>query len=174
LLDPSNIATLCFGDREKEIDLGSEELSARYSFLRDIVPSSFGIDRLDYLRRDALHTGVKTGDIDIWDIIGKMRVLMHEGRSRLFLMPSAAMAVESLLKAREVVYRQLYYNSTHRIAQELLVRALLALDTLPPPQMNLCYSQTPIFSDYLRNQMLTLCRRQWKGFASESSTKVFR
>jgi len=128
LLEPANIAALCF---DAPIDLGSAELSARYSFLRDVIPSPFGTDRLDYLRRDALYTGVKTGDIDIWEIIGNMRILMHDGRSGLFLMPSAAIAVELLLKAREAVWRRLYYNPTHRTAQEMLIRALLELDPAP-------------------------------------------
>jgi len=129
LLNPSNIARLSTGEPPR---LADEELSRKYYFLKDLVPSAFGIDRLDYLRRDAFHTGVKTGDIDVGEIVGNLQLrVANDGIFRMYLSPSAAMAVESLIRSRDAVFRHLYHNAIHRSAQELLIRALLDYDEAP-------------------------------------------
>lgn len=129
LLDPANIARLSMGEPPR---LSDSELTNQYYFLKDLVPSAFGIDRLDYLRRDAFHTGVKTGDIDVGEIVGNLQLrIMDDGICRMYLAPSAGMAVESLIRSRDAVFRHLYHNAIHRSAQELLIRALLDLDEAP-------------------------------------------
>jgi HD superfamily phosphohydrolase len=121
LLDPQNIANLCFG---KPPDLGDLKLNHSFHFLKDIVPSVFGADRLDYLRRDARYTGVSTGNIDIWEIINSVELAQIDGKVEIRLNSGVSLALENLVRTRDIVYRALYFHRTHRGVQEMLVRAM--------------------------------------------------
>lgn len=128
LLDPINIYNIASGNGP---DLGSEELNNKYYFLKDIIASSYGLDRLDYLKRDAYFSGVNTGNIDIGEIISNLVLREHDNKYKLFLKTESVPAVETLLQARNLVYRRLYHNSVHRSAQELIIRGLLATQCKP-------------------------------------------
>lgn len=124
LLDPINIAAIAFGD-----PLPDNALDTKYHFMTQLVPSVFGVDRLDYLRRDAHYSGTSTGNIDIWNIIHGLRIDRARGDDRfcLYLPPSSLSAIENLLMTRDFVYRIMYHDPIHRSAQELLIRAILSL-----------------------------------------------
>ena len=124
LLDPINIYNIASGNPP---DLASPELNNKYYFLKDIITSSYGLDRLDYLKRDAYFSGVNTGNIDIGEIVSNLILKNHEDKYKLFLKTEAMPALETLLQARNLVYRRLYHNSVHRSAQELIIRGLVAL-----------------------------------------------
>jgi HD superfamily phosphohydrolase len=128
LLDGENIYRISIGEPP---DLGSEELNRKYVFLKDIIPSAYGVDRLDYLRRDAYFSGISTGNIDIWEIISNLRIRNYKGSYGLYLEPSVAVGVEAILEARAAVYRRLYHNPIHRSAQELIIRGLHELRVEP-------------------------------------------
>ena len=131
LLTHTNIGAIAFG-KPDQLDLGSEDLSKKYYFLCDVITCAFGIDRLDYLRRDAFFSGVATGAIDVWEIIHNMTVFQERDRSwTLKLEIPAAVALEGLLQARNLAYRRLYYHPIHRAAQELLIRGLIELKVEP-------------------------------------------
>lgn len=145
LLEPENIANLCFDQPPK---LNSDELTDSYYFLVDVVTSPYGVDRLDYLRRDAYYTGVKTGEIDIWEIIRNLQLHKEDGLIKLFLSPSAGTGVEALIRSRDAVYRKIYHNPVSRNAQELIVRGLLALGKAPE---TLAFLSDNDLLDYFRN-----------------------
>jgi len=128
LLDPINIYKIAAGDPP---DLYSPELNNKYYFLKDIIASSYGLDRLDYLKRDAFFSGVNTGNIDIGEIISNLTLEEHDDKRKLFLKIEGMAALETLLQARNLVYRRLYHNSVHRSAQELIIRGLSALQCEP-------------------------------------------
>ena len=128
LLDPKNIYNIASGEAP---DLGSPELNNKYYFLKDIIASSYGLDRLDYLKRDAYFSGVNTGNIDIGEIVSNLILKKHENNYKLFLKIDGMSALETLLQARNLVYRRLYHNSVHRSAQELIIRGLMALECEP-------------------------------------------
>lgn len=115
ILTPENIA---------KIAVGLPPSDPRYSFLSNIVSGTFDVDRLDYLRRDAYHSGVQIGNIDIWEIIHNYTLGEVDGKWAAQLSPSAVTAVEILLIVRDFVYRQFYYSKLHRIAQEMLIRGM--------------------------------------------------
>jgi len=127
-LDPHNIYKIGHG---KPPDLGSKKLNNKYYFLKDIIASSYGLDRLDYLKRDAYFSGVNTGNIDIGEIISSLLLLKFENKYQLFLKTEAAPALEALLQARNLVYRRLYHNNVNRSAQELIIRGLIKLSCEP-------------------------------------------
>lgn len=158
LLDPDNIACLCFG---KAPMLSNQELSDDYFFMKDVVPAAFGIDRLDYLRRDAFFTGVRTGDLDIWELIGHLHLRRINGKVGLFLHPAASMAFENLIRTRDAVYRQLYHNPAHRGIQELLIRGLQYLEASPE---ELCL--------HTDNDILDLFAQSPKPFLQEINERV--
>jgi len=164
LLDPENIANLCFDLPPK---LKTDEHSNRYFFLRDIVTSPFGVDRLDYLRRDAFYTGVKTGDIDIWEIIRNLQLNEYidaeDGKNKihLFINPSAAISIEALFSSRDIVYRKIYHNAISRSAQELIIRGLMVLEKDPE---NIAF-----LSD---NDLLNLFRTSNNEFAKEVEERM--
>jgi len=157
LLDPINIYKVASGDPP---DLGSSELNNKYYFLKDIIASSYGLDRLDYLRRDAYYSGVNTGSIDIGEIISNLVLKKDDGNYKLFLKVESRTAVETLLQARNLVYRILYHNSVHRSAQELIIRGLMALQCGPEA---IC-----LLND---NELLTMFSSNG-GLASEISNRV--
>lgn len=128
LLDPPNIYKIGYG---KSPDLGSKKLNNKYDFLKDIIASSYGLDRLDYLKRDAYFSGVNTGNIDIGEIISSLLLYRFENKYQLFLKTDAAPALEALLQARNLVYRRLYHNNVNRSAQELIIRGLIELACNP-------------------------------------------
>lgn len=157
LLDPINIHNIAFGLPPV---LGNDSLNNKYYFLKDIIASSFGLDRLDYLKRDAYFSGVNTGNIDIGEIISNLLLIQHENKFKIFLNVEAATALENLLQARNLVYRRLYHNSVHRSAQELIIRGLMSTNYRPE---EIC-----LLTD---NELLTLFTEQG-GFFSEIANRV--
>ncbi len=74
-----------------------------------LMSSDLDADRLDYLMRDALHTGVVYGRIDVDRIISTLTVA-DDGR--LAVPAKAVHAVESFYIARLQMYRTVYYHKT--------------------------------------------------------------
>jgi len=136
ILLKENIASLALGETPmKDMD-GTE-----YRYLAEIVSSSWGVDRLDYLRRDSYHTGIETGRLDIWTIIdsytlrravasnSKGEILKDkDGREydawNLGVEMRAASWLEAMLDTRDQCYRLLYFSKSNRIAVSMLVRAM--------------------------------------------------
>jgi len=96
-----------------------------------IVESDIGADRMDYLKRDALNTGVAYGVIDIDRIVHTMGI----DRNRLHISKGGLEAAENLLVARFMMFSTVYLHRTVRIATALLYRALegaISDGTIPP------------------------------------------
>jgi len=142
ILHPDNIGRLAAGLAPNESAGGG-----KYKFLAQIVSASWGVDRLDYLRRDALHTGVETGRLDIWKLIDgytfkPVAVATEETENEestawnLAIEVDAAVWLEAMLDTRDLCYRLVYFSDTNRIGVEMLFRALYAQykDLLPTKQ----------------------------------------
>ncbi|HSB47539.1 MAG TPA: HD domain-containing protein [Candidatus Bilamarchaeum sp.] len=85
-----------------------------------IITSDLGSDRMDYLKRDALNTGVAYGIIDIDRIVHTLA--MREGE--LCLSKGGLEAAEYLLVARFMMFSTVYMHHTVRIATAMLYRAM--------------------------------------------------
>jgi HD superfamily phosphohydrolase len=99
----------------------------------NIISSDLGADRMDYLKRDALNTGVAYGIIDIDRIV---YTLSMEG-GELCIEEGGLEAAEYLLVARFMMYSAVYLHRTVRIATALLYRAMegsISDGTLEPKQ----------------------------------------
>lgn len=79
------------------------------SMLNQLVSSELDADRLDYLVRDSLHTGVAMGRIDSAQLIRSF-VLDNEGL--VGIIPKARHAAESFIFARFHMYSQVYSHKT--------------------------------------------------------------
>ncbi|MFH0737126.1 MAG: HD domain-containing protein [Candidatus Micrarchaeota archaeon] len=85
-----------------------------------IITSDIGSDRMDYLKRDALNTGVAYGIIDIDRLVHTMA--MRDGE--LCVEKGGLEAAEYLLVARFMMFSAVYMHKTVRIATAMLYRAI--------------------------------------------------
>jgi HD superfamily phosphohydrolase len=102
-LNPDRIADLIAGEGE----------------LGQLVSGELDVDRMDYLVRDAHHTGVPYGTIDHERLIRELRFV--EGQ--LVLDEGNVQSAESLLLARALMNPTVYQHHVARIAKAMLRRA---------------------------------------------------
>ena len=95
-IDPYEVAAVVRG-KHKE---------ASYNLL---MSSDLDVDRLDYLLRAALHTGVKYGIIDLERIV---QTLQLDDEGNIAVPQKAVQAAESFYIARLHMYRSVYYHKT--------------------------------------------------------------
>ncbi|MFC3477020.1 HD domain-containing protein [Halobacterium litoreum] len=102
-LDPANIASLVAGDGE----------------LAQLVAGELDVDRMDYLVRDAHHTGVPYGTIDHERLLRALTFIDGE----LVLDEGNVQTAESLLLARALMNPTVYSHHVARISKSMLRRA---------------------------------------------------
>ncbi|SDY01886.1 HD domain-containing protein [Halobellus clavatus] len=102
-LDPDRVAALVRGEDE----------------LGQLISGELDVDRMDYLVRDAHHTGVPYGTIDVGRLIRELRY--RDGR--LVLAAGNVQTAESLLLARALMNGTVYRHHVSRIAGAMLERA---------------------------------------------------
>lgn len=90
-----------------------------------IVGDAFGVDRMDYLLRDSLHTGVAYGRFDHHRLIDTLRIL--PGYDENHQEPSIGVeeggvhSAQALLLARYFMYSQVYFHPIRRIYDKHLI-----------------------------------------------------
>ncbi|MEP6705193.1 MAG: HD domain-containing protein, partial [Acidobacteriota bacterium] len=90
--------------------------------LAQLVSSQLDVDRMDYLLRDSLMTGVKYGVFDLEWIIKSIEI--NETDDQLYVSARGLYAVEDYLQARYYMFRQVYFHRTLRAA-EIVLKAIL-------------------------------------------------
>jgi HD superfamily phosphohydrolase len=119
-LDPEDIVKLAIGPK-KAPDLPFSDWEAILSEV--IVGDAFGVDRMDYLLRDSLHTGVAYGRFDHYRLIDTLRILppppSGKGESSrepmLGVEEGGLHSAEALMLARYFMYTQMYFHPIRRI-----------------------------------------------------------
>jgi hypothetical protein len=91
----------------------------RPAFVSQLVSSQLDADRLDYLLRDSLMTGVKYGNYDLEWILHSLEI--DEIQGRVYLAANGLYAVEEYLQARYYMFRQVYFHRTLRSAENVLL-----------------------------------------------------
>ena len=82
-----------------------------------VVGESFGVDRIDYLLRDSLHTGVQYGRFDHYRLFDTLRILPKSDDSEeptLGLEQGGLHSAEALLLARYSMFTQVYLHPVRR------------------------------------------------------------
>jgi len=102
-IDPEAVADLIAGDGE----------------LGPLVSGELDVDRMDYLVRDAHHTGVPYGTIDAGRLVRELRFVDGE----LVLAEGNVQTAESLLVARSLMNPVVYNHHVARISKAMLRRA---------------------------------------------------
>lgn len=94
----------------------------RPAFVGQLVSSQLDVDRLDYLLRDSLMTGVKYGNYDLEWILHALEI--DEDNDRVYVSAKGLYAVEEYLQARFYMFRQVYFHRTLRAAEAILLNIL--------------------------------------------------
>lgn len=100
--------------------LPKEEFSDWETILSEIITGdAFGVDRMDYLLRDAYHAGVAYGKFDHYRLIDTLRILPKEYEESeeptLGVEEGGLHSSEALLLARYFMFSQVYYHEVRRI-----------------------------------------------------------
>ncbi len=121
-VQPEHIAKLAVGQEHAK---GLDEFSDWETILTEIITGdAFGVDRIDYLVRDAYHTGVAYGRIDYYRLIDTLRILRPppvDAEGEPSREPSLGVdfgglaAAEALLLARYYMFRTVYFHPVARI-----------------------------------------------------------
>ncbi len=106
-----------YGYSEKEV---IKILEGKRGYLSKIISSSLDADRMDYLVRDAHHTGVAYGIIDLDRIITTIEIK----KNMLVVEHGGLHAVEALLVARFLMMPTVYLHHTSRIADAMFLKAM--------------------------------------------------
>lgn len=87
----------------------------------EVVSCGIGVDRLDYLYRDAYYTGVSYGSIELDRIIETMA--LYEGK-KLCIDSSGLESLEAFMLARFFMFSAVYQHRVVRIANEMAKTAI--------------------------------------------------
>ena len=113
-LTTEHVAKLAVGPAK----LQSGEFSDWEAVLSEvIVGDAFGVDRMDYLLRDSLHTGVGYGRFDHYRLIDSLRILPKDDNSEeptLGLERGGIGSAEALRLARYWMFDQVYFHQVRR------------------------------------------------------------
>ncbi len=95
----------------------SAQENAAIQLLQELVAGDLGADRIDYLVRDALHTGAAAGRFDYHRLLNTLTVIEHPdtGSPVLALEEGGLHAAEALLLSRYFMFLQVYFHDVRRI-----------------------------------------------------------
>lgn len=124
--EPEDVVKLALGPEEAP-DLTFDTWEAILAEM--VVGDVFGADRMDYLQRDSLHTGVAYGRFDYNRLVQTMRILSPvpdpgsedvsdreiAERSTLGVVRGGLESAEGLLVARYFMFSQVYFHPTRMI-----------------------------------------------------------
>lgn len=91
-------------------------------FLHSLVDSHMDMDKLDYLNRDAHHAGVPYGRVEVQRLIASLRVDPDSGH--LVMTEDGVGTVESVVFAKYLMFRYVYWHHAARIASAMFNRAV--------------------------------------------------
>ena len=126
-LRADEIAKLAVGQKT----LKNEDFTDWETILSEIiVGDAFGVDRMDYLLRDSLHSGVAYGKFDHHRLMDTLRILppseseSESSEPALGIEEGGIHSAEALLLARYFMYTQVYYHHVRRIYDKHLIAFL--------------------------------------------------
>lgn len=89
----------------------------------DVVSSPLDVDKMDYLRRDSYHIGVRYGEFDLPRIIHTL-TKTEDAEPRLCVDFKGKDAVESYRLGRYLMHSQVYKHHTRTIGDQMFLQAL--------------------------------------------------
>jgi uncharacterized protein len=153
--DPDDVVKLALGPRKIEkLRLGLSFDAWQAILAEIIVGDVFGADRIDYLLRDSLHTGVAYGRFDYHRLIETLRIIpgAPEGTNasddvdpQLGCERGGLESAEALMLARYFMFAQVYYHPTRLAYNEHLkdfLAAWLPEEPSRPTRQSTCATPT--------------------------------
>jgi uncharacterized protein len=98
--------------------------AASGSPLQGLIAGSLDLDKIEYLRRDALFTGVPYGEVDVDRLLHAITLLPDPdtGRAEMGIHEKGLSALESLLFSKYQMFRNVYWHHAVRAATALYKR----------------------------------------------------
>jgi hypothetical protein len=90
--------------------------------LAGLISGSIDLDKIDYLRRDAMMCGVPYGEVDVDRLLTCLTVVESEGHRTIGIAEKGIAALESLLFAKYQMYRNVYWHHAVRSATAMFKR----------------------------------------------------
>ena len=116
------------GERIRDAGYDPEEICAiigkrhMIKLFNYLLSSDFDVDRIDYLIRDAHHTGVAYGFIDV-DRLIRTITMNRKTSAQLAILQKGRQAIENFLIGRYHMYQSVYYHKT-TVAFELMMERI--------------------------------------------------
>lgn len=106
--------------------LEGSSTTGRAIFWRELISGQMDADRIDYLIRDSLHTGVDYGRFDWRRLVNSVEIITSadNGGPRLGVSEGGFHAAEGLVLARYFMFTQVYFHKTRVAFDHHLQRAL--------------------------------------------------
>src|SRR5690554_2912167 len=105
-----------------KLSLAIEVFQGNYhrKFMLQLIASQLDMDRMDYLKRDSLYSGVAEGNINSERLIQMINVKDNQ----LVVEEKGIYSVEKFLVARRLMYWQCYFHKTSVTAEHILTQIL--------------------------------------------------
>lgn len=107
-----------------------KELESKNAWIGDLLDSQIDIDRMDFLLRDSLYTGVNYGLFDIQRIFYSLTVGDIEGENHLIMLLKGLHAFEEFFIAYHHMYWQVYFHKTTRACEVLIEKIFLRMEDI--------------------------------------------
>jgi HD superfamily phosphohydrolase len=127
MIDPEIVAGI--------IDDNMAPVDHHVLFFRNLLSGVLDPDKLDYLNRDAYFCGIPYGRQDVEYILNNIHPHPEKG---LTMTEQGLSSVESLLFAKYIMYKTVYWHKTVRIATAMVKKALflgLSGDIIKPSEL---------------------------------------
>jgi HD superfamily phosphohydrolase len=132
-------------------------------FVRELISSSWDVDKMDYLRRDAHFCGVEYGRFDLQRLIASLTLVSDpSGGLRLAVEEGGVHVLESLVLARYFMFTQVYFHAVRRAYDHMLTEFIAEVlqektgrATYPPPEQLEAYlrwDDTVVFAHAVEKQ----------------------
>lgn len=92
-----------------------------------LVSSSLDVDKIDYLQRDSLHTGVAYGAFDVDRLLRSLRPDTIDNPKRLIVLRKGRQAIENFLLGRFHMFQSVYHHKAVVAFELMLDRAVSSL-----------------------------------------------
>lgn len=122
--------------------------------LGQLVSSQLDVDRMDYLLRDTMMTGVKYGIYDLEWVIKSIEI--NEETDQLYVAAPGLYAVEDYLQARYYMFRQVYFHRTLRAAEAVLRSIVRRALELRSAGREVWYAEGTPFESVLSGKKLSI------------------
>ncbi|MGD2246859.1 MAG: HD domain-containing protein [Candidatus Methanofastidiosia archaeon] len=107
-----------------------KELEPNNAWIGDLLDSQIDIDRMDFLLRDSLYTGVNYGLFDIQRVFYSLTVGDIQDENHLMMRLKGLHAFEEFFIAYHHMYWQVYFHKTTRACEVLIEKIFLRMEEI--------------------------------------------